>query len=729
MSGKSIWLLFISLLILRTLCAQDPKQSDPVRIFANGPVPDLFLPVHTLNEIYNPSGGSSPGRELSGKETDDFLASVNYATDGIVKSGRLLYDDTISRFLGNILNILLAEHPEIRSRINVYAHKSTVVNAFMLPNGMLFVNLGLIANATCEADIAFILAHEIVHYTRQHSINLHIEGLSKEWSEEQFIFDYLAYHHRSRIQEAEADEAGLREYFLRTDYNHEAVYRAFEIMQFGHLPFEEMPLMREEVETEFYRFPEKYYADNVKSISNKSIATDTLSTHPAIPERIRKVREILEKSQGDGGNRFIAPEQDFIYIRDLARYECICQDLIDGKYTEAFYNSRVMLENHPGSHNIEIARVAALYGLAKIKRAGMSSKIPPEKDTEGAMHTVVRFIRRASARDASLLALRYAWNTKKKYPDDRYLEQVCNDLLTDIGSQLKLGLEDFSDFGMNDLHNLPVPDSAQAITSKYDAGKAKALVTPEKDWETYRFMLADLKKEPAFILAFNEAGRQYQLAQIEQMTRRKPTGKTLRASTPIVYFLEPNLVLEKGLGYRSKEKSLSKLPGGANASHSLVSCSKAAGITPLMLNATGGTPGEEYRRYTAAREMTREIIEKSATKVVSWTAFNLIDTNAFGIEYLAVYNQRSTRGKSPTSEMLPFTILSVFQYPLLPIGLYNFLVPSCKTSASFYLMDFRSGKLVHSDQDSFEEKPRGDYLKQFIYKSLRDSKAEILSIK
>jgi hypothetical protein len=187
-------------------------------------------------------------------------------------------------------------------------------------------------------------------------------------------------------------------------------------------------------------------------------------------------------------------------------------------------------------------------------------------------------------------------------------------------------------------------------------------------------------------------------------------------------------MLEKGSGHRKKEVSAAAFPGGIDAGRTLTVCSKQAGINPVVIAAGGGTRGEDYRRFTAARELAREVTEKPGANMVPWTAYNKDMSSSGGIDYLVVYGHKATRGGLPTADMLPYTILSVFQFPLLPVGLYHLLVPSIETSASLDVMDFRSGRLVYTGKDSFEEKPRSDYLRQFIYKSLHNSKAEILSV-
>ena len=45
-----------------------------------------------------------------------------------------------------------------------------VINAFALPGGFVYVNRGVLARASNESELAGVLAHEIEHVVRRHSV-------------------------------------------------------------------------------------------------------------------------------------------------------------------------------------------------------------------------------------------------------------------------------------------------------------------------------------------------------------------------------------------------------------------------------------------------------------------------------------------------------------------------------------------------------------------------------
>lgn len=61
--------------------------------------------------------------------------------------------------------------PENAGEFTVYLHKNSSANAFVLPNGSMYINIGMLARLTDEAQLAMVLAHEGQHYIRHHGVH------------------------------------------------------------------------------------------------------------------------------------------------------------------------------------------------------------------------------------------------------------------------------------------------------------------------------------------------------------------------------------------------------------------------------------------------------------------------------------------------------------------------------------------------------------------------------
>ena len=111
-----------------------------------------------------------PG-ERPALDTDE--AGLWMAMDGVETalktSGHLLTDPALNAYVRGIVCRLAGSHCD---DIRVYIVETPHFNASMAPNGMMQVWTGLILRADNEAQLAYVLGHEIGHYQRRHSVQL-----------------------------------------------------------------------------------------------------------------------------------------------------------------------------------------------------------------------------------------------------------------------------------------------------------------------------------------------------------------------------------------------------------------------------------------------------------------------------------------------------------------------------------------------------------------------------
>ena len=139
----------------------------------------------------------------------------------------VLFNDPVTKYVNEVADSLLSGDKELRQQLRFYTVRSASPNAFATHEGIIFVNLGLIARLENEAQLALVLAHEIVHYKEQHALNLftnsnhshaHLEA-EKGFQREQLLEKQLLSKQQfSQDLEMEADREGL-ELFLGSNYS------------------------------------------------------------------------------------------------------------------------------------------------------------------------------------------------------------------------------------------------------------------------------------------------------------------------------------------------------------------------------------------------------------------------------------------------------------------------------------------------------------------------------
>jgi len=154
-----------------------------------------------------------------------FALESNYHIDHLIRSGAMLFNDSISAYVNKVLDEILKKDPELRQNIHLFIVKSPTVNAFSFDNGIILVNTGLLSQLDDESQLAFILCHELIHFKRKHAINAYLDlrnVSSGNYHKSRNDEDVLQY---SKDQETEADTAGL-DLFKSTNYDLDAVNSA-----------------------------------------------------------------------------------------------------------------------------------------------------------------------------------------------------------------------------------------------------------------------------------------------------------------------------------------------------------------------------------------------------------------------------------------------------------------------------------------------------------------------
>lgn len=175
-----------------------------------------------------------------------------------VKFGELILDQTLAENRSNIEDSLPinSKQAECKTVFERLTHSSLVsnqqafawsihfikddstINAFCIPGGHLFVYTGLLNTCTSEDEIAGVIAHEIAHAEKRHSINQMVQqlglqiilesilGINSSWIG---VGTQLMQLKFSRADELEADQYA---YYLLKDkkYNTDALLTFFHKM-------------------------------------------------------------------------------------------------------------------------------------------------------------------------------------------------------------------------------------------------------------------------------------------------------------------------------------------------------------------------------------------------------------------------------------------------------------------------------------------------------------------
>lgn len=157
----------------------------------------------------------------------------------------------------------------------------TSINAFAVPGGYVYVNTGLVSNASSEEEIAGVIAHEVAHVTNRHGAENMIEqqglgfvlqlvGINPDSSVLAGALTSLLFLKYSRDHEYQSDSCGA-EFMARTSWNPDGLESFFNVLI-------------------------SKYGDGMGGF-------EVLSTHPATSDRITRVRSIVGSMSSTIKNR------------------------------------------------------------------------------------------------------------------------------------------------------------------------------------------------------------------------------------------------------------------------------------------------------------------------------------------------------------------------------------------------------------------------------------------
>ena len=105
-------------------------------------------------------------------DTEDLFAGILMLADKheqyLRTSPNRLKDSVLETYLQDLTCKLAGNRC---SDIRVYLLRSPSFNAFMMPNGAMFVYSGLLLRMSTTSELAFVIGHELAHYFESHGLN------------------------------------------------------------------------------------------------------------------------------------------------------------------------------------------------------------------------------------------------------------------------------------------------------------------------------------------------------------------------------------------------------------------------------------------------------------------------------------------------------------------------------------------------------------------------------
>jgi predicted Zn-dependent protease len=462
-------------------------------LLAKGKIPDDFT-KQTFDKLQEDL--KVDREELKHSQEKVFAEGTNYAIDEILHSGIVIYGDEVSTYIGEIADRLLKNDPTLRSKLRFYTIKSNTANAFSTDQGIVFVTTGLIAQLTSEAQLAYVLAHEISHYTEKHVIETFDWNIKNRRYNDQI--DRLSNY--SKEKEFEADKLGIKLYH-DAGYSEEEIFSTFDVLMYSYLPFDEVEFPFTYFNTPQIFVPSSLFPNKKYPIKAEEDYDDENSSHPNIKKRKDAAeKEIGSLSNWGDINQFLG-ESRFNEIRNIARFESIRTDLLDANYADAMYSIFLLEKEFPNSVYLKRMKAQIWMNLMLFKTENVAAQtIDKTTELEGESATLHFFLKKLNREGMNTLALRQVYDIHMAYPDDKEISAIYEKFVNDLTSFEKFKTDIYSKKTFNeaatDFINVKkdsvrpiISDTIVKKESKYDRIKNKKNADLPNNFDSTKFYL------------------------------------------------------------------------------------------------------------------------------------------------------------------------------------------------------------------------------------------------
>lgn len=749
-SNQFKFLQKLILTALLTMCVSLANSDDYFKnyqpLYSQGSIPDDFLIMY--NEQYEQEllEAETSQNRAERKAQKDFILSSSYIINDMLKSGRVMFNDPVGQYVNRVADELLKNNQELRNKLRFYVVRSPSVNAFATNSGIIFINLGLIAQLENEAQLAFVLAHEIIHYQHNHVIDRYVEREKisdgrNQYRRASIDEKVMAQTNYSQHQELEADSEGFTEYYIPSSYSLNAYEGVFDVLRFSHLPFNEIPFNKSFFETSDYILPNTYFLDNVSPIDMDEDYDDSKSTHPNVKRRREVIRRIAEKHNNENRKNFILPQADFIKARDMARFECIRLFMGTGDYTNAIYNSYVILKDHPDNFYLKRSIAGSLYAIAKYKNQRAIRRVVPRyQNIEGQSQQLYHLFSTIDRLQLNVLALSYAWKLYSENPDDRYLKTICQDLVRDLVNEHSIldPHEHFYDKGIaffkEKSNNGNTEEVDDANLSKYDRIRQQSGSDALDPSNYYRFALVNaMQDSESELIEFFEYYKERHLTPQQKRVRdrerkderfkenraNEKKGRALGIENIVVvdpFYVRLDERVKDGIRYMRSAGNQKKTDDRISNSIDMIDNLSATILNPRELESNDA---EMFNDISDLKFWFSERMKHDDFWIAS-SEYPFVEhlIEKYGTEYFNYPGVISVRIKKQDLAMkIMFYLFTVYLAPLIIYEVLN------AENVTFYyniLFDLRKGTVEYAQTYLGEKRDRNDILNNLIYGSYNE---------
>jgi hypothetical protein len=623
--------------------------------------------------------------DMSEAEKKKFYTNTNYTIDALMHSGSVIYGDPITEYVKDVAQKLLIKDKALFRELRFYTLKSNATNAFATDQGIVFVTTGLLSQITSEAQLAFVLAHEISHFQEEHVLQSYSYQRENRFASIKQMSVY------SKERELEADRLGL-EMYAKAGYSKDEIVPTFDVLLYSYLPFDEVQIPNayfQDFDSLFV--PSSLFPTEPYEISAVEDEDDSKSSHPNVKTR----KDLIEKEMADIKNWktevYQLGEERFKEVRNIARFEVVRINMHRASFADALYTIFLLEQQFPESMFLKRMKAQAWLGVLQYRLDNAIFSIVDRKsELEGASAKMHHFIKEMSKSQLITMCIRNVASVYKVNQEDPEIKEIYDLMIKSIANTDKFDLDEHAAISYQTAYERSISKTSEIsdtnlveekndkveTLSKYDRIKGKKtvedVVGPDSS-DFHLYLIPDLVSDQTFLDTYEKHHATFKEEEDEREAYRKMTSKeryyydqkngsdkTIKVNEQIDYLISMEPIILKydisGIKYVKSEKTQEA------ARESIDFAAQKAGIQVNHLDRK--TLGDEGTQSYNDRCILMNYLEQSA---------NNTDVNSFPVDYELVHKVQERFGT-------PYVMYSVASHGYQP----DFVTLSTLYSVMFF---------------------------------------------
>jgi Zn-dependent protease with chaperone function len=717
----------------------------------DGNIPPFFYSPSQQIADQQIAARAKSGNPMTQQEID-FTRQMSYYAQQRCFTGLVLFNDSLSNYVTKVAAILLKDDTALFNKLHFYVYKDPALNAYTSATGNILITVGLLAQLENEGQLAFILAHEITHYKMEHMLKGYInrEELSEKGPTYTWSSSYYSYNQE---QELEADRMGF-DLYKKSPYAISDAKRCFDILEYSDLPFDDMPFDTLFFNKDYMKVPVGYYKHEVDPIYTDDNYEDRSSTHPNVRKRRMALLSTMDSVPETGRVHFVIPKEEFVAVRESARYE-MCRLLLGQRdYAAAIYASYMMLQKHPG--DLELRKIIgySMYNMAAYKQSGTNIysfwggyyffgngsrysglkrssfySTPDFEDYPGQQQQVFHLFHEMEADEMTVMALSYNWYVYRDDPSDSLQSRLCDSLFSMLVNKQNLHRKYFSTITPAQAQEELKQDSIKRAAEMGETGDSKYSrldkfrVTSEKE-RFIKFAFVELLKDTNFVNRFDyytanrkslvysstsyssETKEERQQREADEKKYGAGVSKVIMVNPDYSYYHEPDRKDDPEMEYTQSET------GQVQMCAKLDQTATAAGVDAVVLSPfmMDSLDTDSFSDYALLNEWFYERVQYGtnnyATNVANKAAIDSLIVR-YGTPYVMFTNVEAYYLKR-IQHPVWFAVSCVAVLP----AIYGF-IPRREFVYDAVVLDLRTGEVVQMEDKEYKRGKEDEHFQTF----------------